>query len=387
MFGPVAIESVPLRMVGLAHWLVFGALTVPLGAQDSVVVVPDAPACATCSLTVSAVVELGDREGPGTVAQLNAPYAQGRVVRSDDGDYYVPEHTGDGRLLRFSSAGVFREAIGRRGEGPGEYDLPVLVGGSADSLTILDIVSSRLTTIRGGEVATWTLPFRFADLAVLPDGRHVYNGFPFERNQTGQPLHVYDLASRTITTSFGDDRVRTDRSRLSSLGHLRRRVAAAADGNIWAAHNNRYRVDKWSPDGDHIARTERDAPWFRPWEEWPGVDYEVRPPPVIVGVRDWGDGLLMVVVRLADANWRPISPTRTPLPGHETIDPTQEDELYDTVIEVLDTRSGTVLARTRVDESVVGLVGQDGFCTYAEHSELGEPKYVVWSVGLSGYSR
>ena len=117
------------------------------------------------------------------------------------------------------------------------------------------------------------------------------------------------------------------------------------------------------------------------------MDYEVKPPPVIVGVRDWGGGLLMVVVRLADANWRPINPTRTPLPGHETIDPTQEEELYDTVIEVLDTRSGTVLARTRVDEDVVGLVGHDGFCTYAEHSDLGEPKYVVWSVSLSGYSR
>ena len=62
----------------------------------------------------------------------------------------------------------------------------------------------------------------------------------------------------------------------------------------------------------------------------------------------------------------------------------QEDELYDTVIEVLDTRSGTVLGRTRVDARVVRLVGRDAFYSYAEHSELGEPKYIVWSVALSG---
>ena len=386
MFGPVVPDSTRLRALGAAHCLLLGTLVAPLGAQDSIVVVPDAPTCSTCSLTVSAVVELGDREGRGIVAQLNAPYALGRVVRSDDGDYYVPGHLGDGRLLRFSSDGVFQEAIGRRGEGPGEYDLPMLMGGSADDLTILDPSTARLTTIRGGEVATTSLPFMALTWAVLSDGRYVYNGLSSWREGVGHPLHVYDVASRRITSSFGDDGVRVDRSRRSPAGDLRR-VAAAADGNIWAARDNRYRIDKWSPDGDRIARIERDAPWFRPWEEWPGVDYEVRPLPVIAGVRDWGDGLLMVIVRLADADWRPIPPTQEVLPGHESIPLSREEELYDTVIELLDTRSGTVLTRTRVDENVVGLVGQDGFCTYAEHSDLGEPKYVVWSVTLSGYAR
>ena len=64
--------------------------------------------------------------------------------------------------------------------------------------------------------------------------------------------------------------------------------------------------------------------------------------------------------------------------------PEQEEEIYDTVIEVLDTRSGTVLARTRIDENALGLVGRDGFYSYAEHSDLGKPKFVVWSVALSG---
>ena len=377
-----------MRALGAVHGLLLGALAAPLGAQDSVLVVPDAPACANCSLTVSAVVELGDREGPGIVAQLNAPYAQARVVRSDDGDYYVPAHLGDGRLLRFSPDGVFQEAIGRRGEGPGEYDLPMLMGGSADDLTILDPSSARVTTLRGGEVETTSPPFRSHAWAVLQDGRHVYNGLPSWREGVGHPVHVYDMASRRVTSSFGDDGARADRSRQDPSRHLRRALAPAADGNIWVARTNRYWIDKWSSDGNRIARIERDAPWFRPWVEWPGMDNEVRPMPVIVGVRDWGDGLLMVVVRLADADWQPIQPiARENLPGHESIPFSRQDDLYDTVIEVLDARSGTVLARTRVDESVVGLVGRDGFCTYAEHSELGEPKYVVWSVALAGYSR
>ena len=374
--------------LGVVHCLLLGTLAAPLGAQDSVVVIPDVPACPTCSLTVSAVVELGDREGPGIVAQLFAPLAQARVVRSDDGYYYIPGHLGDGTLLRFSPDGVFQEAIGRRGEGPGEYELPVLMGGSSDDLTILDARSARLTTIRGGEVETASLPFMARTWAVLAGGRYVYNGLTSWREGVGHPVHVYDLASRRVTSSFGDEGAHVDRSRRDPSGHLRRALAAATDGNIWVARENRYRIDKWSPDGERIARIERDAPWFRPWEEWPGTDFEVRPLPVIVGVGDWGDGLLMVVVRLADANWQPIQAiAHEDLPGHESVPDSRQDDLYDTVIEVLDTRSGKVLARTRVDEYVVGLVGRDGFCTYAEHSELGEPRYVVRSVDLGGYSR
>ena len=111
MFGSFASESTRLRAPGVGQCVVFAALAAPLGAQDSVMVVPDAPACATCSLEISAVVELGDREGPGIVAQLNAPFAQARVVRSDDGDYYVPAHLGDGRLLRFSATVSFGKPL------------------------------------------------------------------------------------------------------------------------------------------------------------------------------------------------------------------------------------------------------------------------------------
>lgn len=380
MLGPFAEQRTRHYVLAVGQCLLFAALCAPLGAQDSVVSVPDAPACATCSLDVSAIVELGDREGPGTVGE------QAYIRRSDDGDYYVSANLGDGRLLRFSPGGIFRDAIGRRGEGPGEYILPVLMGGTADSLTILDIRSFRLTTIRDNATATTSLLFIAGDFALLPDGRHVYSAVVFEPDRIGHPLHLYDEASGEITRSFGDEGVRVDRSSRSSSA-LRRRVAVAEDANIWAARSNRYRIDKWSADGDRIVRIERDAAWFRPWEEWPGVEYEVRPFPAIVGVRDWGNNMLMVVVRVADAEWKPIRPTRALLPGHESTMPGQQHELYDTVIEVLDTRLGTVVARTQVDVRVAGLVGRHGFYSYAEHSELGEPKFIVWSVELVGYSR
>lgn len=167
---------------------------------------------------------------------------------------------------------------------------------------------------------------------------------------------------------------------------LRRRVAVAADGDIWAARVTRYRIDKWSPDGRRIARIERAAPWFHPWEGSPGSPREVRPLPVIAGIRDWGDGLLMVVLRVADDEWRPMRPARI-VQDHEVTSAAQNERLFDTVIEVLDTHAGTVVARTRVDERMTTLVGRNEVASYAEHGEWGEPKYVVWSIALSGYRR
>ena len=379
MFGQLTRERVRLRTFSVARCLVFGSLAAPLGAQDSVLVIPNAVACATCSLKISAIVELGDREGPGIVGE------QAYIGRSDDGDYYVSSSLQPGRLLRFSPEGVFQDAIGRSGEGPGEYILPMLMAGSADNLTILDIRSFRLTTIRDGEVTTTKLPFMSEDEAVLPDGRQVYSAIVYEPDRIGHPLHVYDPDSRRITRSFGDEGVRVDRSDRSQTA-LTRFVAVATDGSIWAAHENRYRIDKWTQDGVRIARIERDASWFRHWVDWPGSAYEVKPEPAIVGIRDWGDGLLMVVVRVADTAWRPMRPARIER-GHELITAAQYEELYDTVIEILDTRSGTVVARAQVDARVWRLVGKDGFYSYAEHSELGEAKHIVWSVDLTGYSR
>ena len=204
-----------------------GTLVGPLGAQDSVQVVPDAVTCLSCSLDVSAVVELGDAGGPGIVTD----YA--RIGRSEDGDYYVP-FPPEGRLLRFSADGVFRAAIGRTGEGPGEYFYPVLMHGNADTLLVLDTRTARVTTILGDEITTSTLPFIPGDWAVLPDGRHVYFAVSFEPDRGGHPLHLVDDASRRITRSFGGEGVRADRSRESQAA-LERRVAAAPDGNVWAA--------------------------------------------------------------------------------------------------------------------------------------------------------
>ena len=91
-----------LRVLGVGECLLLGAVAAPLVAQDSVLVVPDAVTCDSCSLDVSAVVELGDRDGPGIVSEHAV------IGRSDDGDYYVSTLAQRGRLLRFSPDGATR---------------------------------------------------------------------------------------------------------------------------------------------------------------------------------------------------------------------------------------------------------------------------------------
>lgn len=93
---------------------------------------------------------------------------------------------------------------------------------------VLVIRGFRLTTIRAGEVATWTVPFVANTWAVLTDGRHVYNAMSFEPDRAGYPLHVYDPADRRITHSFGGEGGRVDPGP-GRHEPPRRLVAAAAD--------------------------------------------------------------------------------------------------------------------------------------------------------------
>ena len=244
-----------------------GILAAPLAAQDSVVVVPYAPACGTCSLTVSAVVELGDREGTGIVgeqAEIDAPMiATTTFPRSCRKDACSDSHPTGSFGMRLGGPARDRESTSGRYGGRGRR-CPDHAG----------YRRFRLTTNRGGAIATTRLSLLVDDYAVLPDGRHICNGFGYKPDQSGQPLHLYDEASGRVTHSFGGEGVRPFQADQPPT-EVRRRVAPAADGQIWAASWNRYRIDKWDPDGDRIYPSRaRRAFGFIPGKEWPGVRFE-----------------------------------------------------------------------------------------------------------------
>lgn len=127
---------------------------------------------------------------------------------------------GSGQILFFDSNGNFSNAHGRKGEGPGEYKRPVLVGAlGGDTLVVADsenrrisfvhpvggfLTSSRISTDLGPTV---TARGMFWDGSVVVGGGYSWSSQSGETETSGysRPNTVYRLANRSgeLATDFG----------------------------------------------------------------------------------------------------------------------------------------------------------------------------------------
>lgn len=102
------------------------------------------------------------------------------AVRLPDGTTVAAEESGP-RLLFFDPAGRVKASIGRRGDGPGEFRLPQLLGHRGDTVWVYDYVHSRVTRFDADGVLlgivnlTPPLPTGVA-VGDLPDGSLVLMG-------------------------------------------------------------------------------------------------------------------------------------------------------------------------------------------------------------------
>ncbi len=86
------------------------------------------------SWTAHRSVRFGDAEGPGALSSVFD------VDVSSDGRVIVSEPT-FGRVAVFDPDGTYSHEVGRKGQGPGEFQYPGNLGWRADTLTVLDFSS------------------------------------------------------------------------------------------------------------------------------------------------------------------------------------------------------------------------------------------------------
>jgi hypothetical protein len=72
-------------------------------------------ACPGCRLVLDTVLTLGDEQRGPLLLETD-------VVRTSTGEWFAAPAAEPGRIAVFDSAGVFLRWVGRRGEGPGEFD-------------------------------------------------------------------------------------------------------------------------------------------------------------------------------------------------------------------------------------------------------------------------
>ena len=316
-------------------------------AGDTVVVIPDAPSCATCTIATRRLATLGSAESTGSISSMiQSIGVDGR------GRYWVL--VGEDTPLVFDADGRFVAAVGRRGTGPGEIQSPTDIAPlPGDSVLLLDNGKAMVFDADLKPVRSITLTAGFFPVHVIEWPIYVVaNGTVSTKVASGWPLHSVTFEERVarVDTSFGPER--------STLGPqgvpmLMQRIAPSTGMTFWSADWGRYRLTHWGGAAKKTLTLERKAAWFPPEAIRGSLGSPATPPdPSIAGIHQDSAGLLWVYTKIAAPTWRTGWPKGAT--GSEIeIRRLALEKMYRTTIEVIDPRTKRVLARRIIPEVIV----------------------------------
>ncbi len=365
----------PARITWSPTMLVLSAaaLVGPISGQTTTI--HPSASCHSCSVVMSPEVVLGAVDGPGIIESMYST-----AVRDSRGRYYVVGPYSS-VIKVFAAQGEYLTTIGRRGTGPGEYHgIGSVVVGPKDSLFVFDQELRRFTVLTPDyEVA------RTVVLLLGPQQKTVRLGngsfvtaVPIESpGLTGLPLHLLSPAGKRIR-SFGaaTGAYRADIPYLDS-----RSIAAEDSTHLWSAYLNQYEIQLIDvTTGATVRRLTRTVPWFASWLKPMASRFlPEKPQPSLFGIRRDSHGLLWVIIEVADPRWREV----VTHPANQEEFGISDDQLYyDSVIEVIDPKTGDLLATRRFPEAISHFVADDAVGAVIEDAS-GVPMLHVWRLKLS----
>jgi hypothetical protein len=354
----------------------------PVAAQEprrpTVLTISDQVACPSCRIAIESAINLEPPENgfPGT-PQAVARLLNGTIVVGFGFDVEMMRYTPTGRLL---------EHVEPEGDGPGEYrsiyNLAALPG---DSVLVVDAMLRRATVIAPSGRAVRTMPFPTAQGTILrtADSVLIVNAALRDPKRAGLPLHEFTISGR-IGRSFGDAHP------VERPGHeedVARVTALHGPDSLWVVRTSqRYDLELW-PIGDRMATRilRRNATWF-PARSYPaGTIPSANEPPAPSVTAAWEDrnGLVWVMLRVADPEWKESLIRQAERPGHEKNGLTYQDpsDYYDMLLEIIDPRAGRLLASHRMDQ-LLGSTGEPGLFLQMTEDQFGEPGFRLVSLTL-----
>lgn len=336
--------------------------------------------CEACTITPEHVVDLGSAEGSGVIG------SPADVVRRANGQWVVTDFMGNGRLLVFQTDGSFLRALGRKGQGPGEYDLPLAaVVEPGDSLAVIDYGLGRLSILSPGLEFVRSAPLGPArgPVTLLSGGRHVISANIRTPGSIGLPLHLIGADGRVVR-SFG---VAAPIENLRNQDLFYRPLAADSSGTVWSGELLRYVLTQWDTTGTLLSRLERRAEWFPPQSDY-GLrkDRTVPPPPGVRGIALDKRGLLWVSIDVPDPHWKDAFVEGSDPYGRARLVVEDLNAYYDGLVEIIGPVRGVVVARTRFDQRVRGFPG-DGLVFVQRTVPPGYPVASIWRVRPPSPSR
>ncbi len=343
----------------MKHWLAFavGCLLLANDARAQTVTLPAQPACRACTVQLSPVARLGSADDPAGFA-VNA-----EAVMTKRGEFLVSSSTFIGEIYIYDRNGKFVRSIGRRGAGPGEFSAPLHLGVDAqDTVRAVEMGGgARYHVIAPDNTVKRTTPLgvRVFDVAVEADGQ-LFAATPGATTT----LSYFDRLGQRQTLG----KLPTS----SNPNEQLRYVATGANGTRWSLGLAAYVLERWLPDGTSAQKLTAERDWLPKGPLPTRLDIRTeRPPARFTGLLIDAQGRLFVFAAVADANWKPTPAVATPP------DPSK---FFDTLIEVIDPRTGGFIASTRLDGIVVPMHGTLAYSMVED--DVGDRRLQVWNVSL-----
>jgi hypothetical protein len=308
--------------------------------------IPDEIGCPACRIL------LEPTEVIGSSADADLFSLQSEVQIDGTGNVLLTDARSYPGHLLFRAAGSSEwKILGRLGRGPGELHFPGRAWTSPEGLHVADNTTQRETVFApdGSFINSYPLPAAPSQVVRLTTGEVVHASIVRTPGAIGYPLHVLD-ANREIVRSFG-----TDTAMLLPGARIlgSRVIAPAREGGIWSARPNAYIIERWDASGAKGSTVVRDARWFQSWVTPRSHYTHENPTPRTVGLHEDDKGRLWVITYTAPPDHRPAYDQNWH--GEVTEDDTRR--VIDTIIEVIDPRSGQLLARERYDDVLLPQVG------------------------------
>jgi len=344
------------------------------GAQEKVFQVTGRQ-CVTCEVVLKRIVSLGDRDSSG--ALHGRPIAIASIA---SGGFAVVNPPPGGPVLLYGTAGQFVGYLGKKGKGPGEMEMAAGVASGAGRMYAWDFLNARLSVydLRGRYLYS---AFQTAATQAVIDGFSVANVSALTAGNRVAAISIIDSSGRIIRVVD----LQEPSNRPEDSWRISRSISAISHG-FWSSRVDRYELTRWSIDGKATHRVRRNVKWFPAVETRTAFVRGEYPNAELLGAQEDSHGLLWTFIRVTSPAWReglgPPRVSRSPngRPSYQYFD---EGKLFDTMIEVIDLKTGKLVASTRQPGYFAYPLGNDLVGSYGQN-ENGEPIITVWELKVSG---
>ena len=348
---PKAVRHSAMLASALIAALGLTGETVAAQAQDSVIHVRGGPTCARCRIVLRTIATISDDQFP--IDEFAT-----RIFRTSAGLYLISGERSTAVGV-FAPDGRFMRRLGRRGEGAGEFrQINWIAEGESGTLLVFDHQLRRVTSFdpRTFRVESTTrFPAVNESLTIGPD-RMLVSGLIQSARTGSRPLHVI-ARDGVVQRSFGSSGAASADALERSMYRL---LARGVGRSTLTAPLSEYRIERWGPELEPRPAVVRHVPWFPATATLRAVGdpSRERPPPILRGIWEDSTRLLWANIGVASARW---APAPTPRSGERPLILNAElDALYETIVEVLDPRAGSVVASQRFDQ-ILGTIAGSSF--------------------------